>query len=184
MRPATRPLRLVRTHDLWQRVADAIAHGDGLAGAHCIHELCMRGALPAHIERALEQLWTAAAPDIPDWLPMRHVHFLPLLYEVAARFSSRSRGRSNVYLVLLDYSDRQGDSYGIYVGMSDYPPAQRFDQHKAGIRASGAVLKRGLEPLIGPTSHLQGLSRSEATRIEAGLASALADAGLRTEGGH
>jgi hypothetical protein len=144
----------------------------------------MRGDLPMRIERALERLWACAAPSIPDWLPMRYLHFLPQLYESAAQFRGGRRGRSNVYLVLLDYADRGGDPYGIYVGMSNYPPAQRFDQHKAGIRAAGAVLKRGLEVLTGPTLHLRRLSRAEATRIEAALALALAEAGLKVEGGH
>ena len=86
--------------------------------------------------------------------------------------------------MLLDYDDRAGDPYGIYVGMSHYTPAQRFDQHKAGIRAAGCVLKRGLEVLTGPTLHLQRIARAEAARIESELAAALADEGLRVEGGH
>ncbi|MGA8706561.1 MAG: hypothetical protein WB646_06180 [Steroidobacteraceae bacterium] len=149
-----------------------------------MHELCMRGAVPARIERAIDQLWQRAAGSIPEWLPMRYVNFLPQLYQIAARFRGGERGRSNVYLVLLDYADRGGDPFGIYVGMSDYPPAQRFDQHKAGIRASGAVLKRGLEVLTGPTLHLRQLARAEARRIEAELAAALTRSGLRVEGGH
>jgi hypothetical protein len=72
----------------------------------------------------------------------------------------------------------------VYVGMSRYSPAQRFDQHKAGIRAAGSVLKRGIEVLTGPTLHLQHIKRGDAARIEAALASALADAGIRVEGGH
>jgi hypothetical protein len=68
--------------------------------------------------------------------------------------------------------------------MSGYKPAQRFDQHKAGLRAAGSVLKRGLEVLAGPTLHLQRISRAEAQRIEAALAGALADAGIRVAGGH
>jgi hypothetical protein len=68
--------------------------------------------------------------------------------------------------------------------MSRYTPAQRFDQHKAGIRSAGSVLKRGLEVLAGPTLHLQRIARHEAERVEAELASALADAGIRVEGGH
>jgi hypothetical protein len=114
---------------------------------------------------------------------MRYVSWLSTAYEVAARFSARG-GRSNIYLVLLDYSDRRGDDHGVYVGMSRYPPAQRFDQHKAGIRAAGSVLKRGIEVLTGPTLHLQHIQRSQAARIESGLAEALADAGIHVEGGH
>lgn len=68
--------------------------------------------------------------------------------------------------------------------MSRYSPAQRFDQHKAGIHAAGSVLKRGLEVLAGPTLHLQRIARGEALRIEAQLAAALADAGILVEGGH
>jgi hypothetical protein len=115
---------------------------------------------------------------------MRYVSWLAQAYEVAARFEASAKGRSNVYLVLLDYADRRGDAHGVYVGMSEYSPAQRFDQHKAGIRAAGSVLKRGIEVLTGPTLHLQRISRKDGTRIEAELAEALADAGIKVEGGH
>jgi hypothetical protein len=144
----------------------------------------MRGHFPTHIERDLDLLWKRAAASIPDWLPMRYVSWLPTAYEVAARFTASGSGRSNIYLVLLDYADRRGDDHGVYVGMSRYSPAQRFDQHKAGIRAAGSVLKRGIEVLTGPTLHLQFIKRGEAARIEASLAAALADAGIHVEGGH
>jgi len=68
--------------------------------------------------------------------------------------------------------------------MSHYTPAQRFDQHKAGIRAAGSVLRRGLEVLSGPTLHLQRIARAEAARIEVQLGDALRDAGLLVAGGH
>jgi hypothetical protein len=68
--------------------------------------------------------------------------------------------------------------------MSHYSPAQRFEQHKAGIRAAGSVLQRGLEVLTGPTLHLQGIARSEALRIEEELAAALRAEGLLVQGGH
>jgi hypothetical protein len=115
---------------------------------------------------------------------MRYVDWLPCAYEVARRFTARGRGRSNMYLVLLDYSDSPGGQYGVYVGMTRYSAAQRFDQHKAGIRAAGSVLKRGLEPLTGPVMHLQGIPRSEAERIEIELAQALRAEGIRVKGGH
>ncbi|HEY1283952.1 MAG TPA: hypothetical protein VGE96_05675 [Steroidobacteraceae bacterium] len=162
----------------------ALAESDGVSGAHCIHEQWMRGHYPAQIEAALEALWAHAAKTIPDWLPMRYISWLPVVYQVAGRFQAAASGRSNVYLVLLDYADRRGDPHGVYVGMSRYSPAQRFDQHKAGIRAAGCVLKRGIEVLTGPTRHLQHIKRSEAVRIEAQLAEALLDAGLCVQGGH
>ena len=79
-----------------QRFSAALQHADGVAGAHCVHELCMRAAMPANIESALAQLWNCAAQSIPEWLPMRYIHFLPQLYATAAQFRSSRRGRSNV----------------------------------------------------------------------------------------
>jgi hypothetical protein len=182
--PAARPLAAAAPTAIAGLLEAALAAGDGAAGAHCIHELWMRGEFAARIEAALEALWRRAAASVPEWLPMRYVDWLPQAYEVAAGFAAAHRGRSNLYLILLDFADRRRGPYGVYVGMSRYSPAQRFDQHKAGIHAAGSVLKRGLEVLTGPTLHLQRLSRAEAVRIEAGLASALADAGLLVEGGH
>jgi len=144
----------------------------------------MRGEFATHIEAALERLWERAARSIPEWLPMRYVDWLPVAYDVAARFKAERKGRTNIYLVLLDYADRRGGPHGIYVGMSHYSPAQRFDQHKAGIRAAGSVLKRGLEVLTGPALHLQCMARPLAARIEVELAQALGDAGLLVQGGH
>jgi len=145
----------------------------------------MRGEIGLNVTTALERLWRCAAESIPDWLPMRHVEWLPLVYRTAGRCRAGARGGSNIYLVLLDYTDRDtADPYGIYVGMSHYTPAQRFDQHKAGIRAAGSVLRRGLEVLVGPTQHLQQIARPEAERIEDELAELLRTEGLRVQGGH
>lgn len=169
---------------LQRRLAAELDAADGPLAAELIHELWMRGEIGINIERALERLWAVARESVPDWLPMRYVEWLPLAYEVAARCDAACRGRSNLYLVLLDYHDAAGDPHGVYVGMTGYAPALRFDQHKAGIRSSGSVLKRGLELLSGPVLHLQGIGRGEAERIEAELAEALRAAGLRVHGGH
>jgi hypothetical protein len=182
--PAARPLRATQEVELLAQFRRALAARDGVTGAHCIHEWWMRNAFPTQIEAALAQLWQHAAPSIPDWLPMYYVSWLPLVYEVAARFKAGKRGRRNIYLVRLDYSDRDVALQGIYVGMTAYAPAQRFDQHRAGIRAAGSVLKRGQELLIGPVLHLQHIAQADAVRIERDLALALADAGLVVEGGH
>ncbi len=184
--PSDRPLQRMSDMAISLKFKRALQVGEGIDGAHCIHESWMRGASSVNIEDALQQLWTCAAESIPDWLPMRYIDWLPSAYQVASQFRAAAKGRSNIYLVLLDYRDRDGgrEPYGVYVGMSKYHPAQRFDQHKAGIRSAGSVLKRGLEVLIGPTLHLQYIKRSEAARIEAELAQALEATGLRVEGGH
>jgi hypothetical protein len=182
--PASRPLRLEPAESVRSRLALALDAADGAVGAHCIHELWMRRDLALNIDHALEELWKRAASSIPDWLPMRDIEWLPLLYEVCAGFKANFSGRTNVYLVLLDYSDSRAEPHAIYVGMSRYNAHQRFDQHKAGIRAAGSVLRRGLEVLTGPTAHLQHISRLDAVRIEAELAVALREAGLFVQGGH
>ena len=182
--PADRPLARLRREELAVRLERAFASEDGGIAAHCIHELWMRGEMSINIERALERLWKCAAAGIPDWLPMRYIDWLPRAYEIALGFRGSARGRSNIYLVLLNYHERRRCAYGVYVGMSNYSPADRFDQHKAGIRASGSVLKRGLEVLTGPTLHLQRIRRADAERIEVDLAEALGSEGLLVKGGH
>ena len=182
--PADRPLARFRREELAVRLERALVAEEGGTAAHCIHELWMRGEMSISIERALERLWKCAAAGIPDWLPMRYIDWLPRAYEVALGFRGSAKGRSNIYLILLDYQDRPRSAYGVYVGMSNYSPADRFDQHKAGIRASGSVLKRGLEVLTGPTLHLQRIKRADAQRIEVELAEALSSAGLMVKGGH
>jgi hypothetical protein len=182
--PAARPLAVLSKPELEARLRAALARGDGAAGAHCIHELWMRGEFAANIEAALAALWSRAGASIPEWLPMRYIEWLPQAYQVALQFQASHSGRCNLYLALLDFADRRRGPYGVYVGMSRYSPAQRFDQHKAGIHAAGSVLKRGLEVLVGPVLHLQHIARPEALRIEAQLAEALADTGILVEGGH
>jgi hypothetical protein len=181
--PAARPLAAWTKSQIGARFNLALAESDGLLGAHCVHEMWMRGENSINIERALEHLWAHAANSVPEWLPMRYIEWLPTVYEIALKCRSCAKGRTNIYLVLLDYDDHDG-AYGVYVGMSNYSPAQRFDQHKAGIRAAGSVLKRGIEVLTGPTLHLQYIKRAEAARIEIQLAEGLAAAGLKVKGGH
>lgn len=181
---ARRPLRLLPAPAIRAGLTQALTSADGALGAHCIHELWMRQDLSFNIDAALEQLWRRTAKSIPDWLPMRDIDCLPVLYEVCAQFQSHVRGRTNIYLVLLDYSDSRDEPHGVYVGMSRYSPHQRFDQHKAGIRAAGCVLRRGLEVLTGPTLHLRNIRRREAACIEVELAAALRAAGLFVRGGH
>jgi hypothetical protein len=182
--PASRPFLLLSKAELEARFEQALRTGDGVEGAHCIHEFWMRGEMSVHINSALERLWKHAARSIPDWLPTRHIEWLPLAYDAAAEFKAKRRGRSNVYLVLLDYSDSRDEPYGVYVGVSSYKPAERFDQHKAGIRSAGCVLQRGVEVLTGPTLHLASISRSDAARTEEQLAEALTFRGLFVQGGH
>lgn len=182
--PSARALGNAEIAELRAQFRAALESGDGVTGAHCVHEWWMRGAPPDQIEAALGQLWDHASASIPQWLPMHFVPWLPLVYGVSGRFRPSRRGRHNIYLITLDYSDRSAGLQGIYVGMTIHDPAQRFDQHRAGIRSAGSVLKRGRELLLGPVLHLQRIARVDAVRIERDLAGALDAAGLLVEGGH
>jgi hypothetical protein len=179
-----RPYGAASREEVLARFEAALVAHAGSDGAECIHELWLRGEMGVHVEAMLARLWRVAAGSIPEWLPMRHVDWLPLVYEAAAGFRAAGRGRSNLYLVLLDYADRREGPFGIYVGMSRYPASERFDQHKAGVRAAGSVLKRGLEVLTGPVAHLQRIPRGEAARIESELAERLRSLGMLVRGGH
>jgi hypothetical protein len=75
--PAARPLKDLGRGDILKRFERGLAKADGVMGAHCVHELWMRGDLGVNVERALERLWAHAAASIPEWLPMRFVEWLP-----------------------------------------------------------------------------------------------------------
>jgi hypothetical protein len=94
--PAARPLRALSRPDVLARLEAALAGAEGVLGAHCVHELWMRGEFATHIEAALEKLWERAARSIPEWLPMRYVDWLPAAYEIAAGFKAERKGRSNI----------------------------------------------------------------------------------------
>src|SRR5262245_40807871 len=84
--PADRPLRPLQRGELLVRFETAVAAADGVGGAHCVHELWMRNEPSMNVEALLERLWAAARTSVPDWLPMCHVAWLALAYDVAARF--------------------------------------------------------------------------------------------------
>src|ERR1700709_2230873 len=65
--PGSRPLQALTQADISNRFERAFMSADGVMGAHCVHELWMRGEMSINIERALEKLWARAAVSIPEW---------------------------------------------------------------------------------------------------------------------
>lgn len=107
---------------------------------------------------------------------------------VARAFTAATAGerlaRHWLYVVLL-HDPRRRTPYGLYVGQTSRDPDWRFDQHKAGYKASGAVRRFGVGLLPEVVEHLNPLRQWESLDLEAALADALRDAGVAwVEGGH
>jgi len=104
----------------------------------------------------------------------------------AFRAVSRSSARAgySVYVILLHNPARRMP-WGVYVGQTSRDPDWRFDQHKAGYKASGAVKRFGVQLLPDVTAHLNPMERWESIELEEALAAAFRAAGIGwVEGGH
>ena len=94
------------------------------------------------------------------------------------------RATHSVYLVLLHDPARNG-RWGLYVGQTSRDPDLRFDQHKAGHKASRAVRRFGVRLLPHLVEHLNPMMGWESLDLEAALADGFRSAGIRwVEGGH
>ena len=118
--------------------------------------------------------------------------YLPEWIGLAQRAARRLRATTagvrgaghSVYVVLLNDSRRVG-RWGLYVGETSRDPDLRFDQHKSGYKASGAVRRFGVRLLPELVEHLNPLRRWEAIDLEPALAEVFRDAGVPwVEGGH
>lgn len=111
----------------------------------------------------------------------------------AARRAARSlrattagmrRAKHSVYVVLL-HDPAYPEQWGLYVGQTSRDPDWRFDQHKMGYKASGAVKRFGVRLLPDLVEHLNPMEQWESLELEATLADAFRKAGVPwIEGGH
>ena len=87
-------------------------------------------------------------------------------------------------MVLLE-DRRRASRWGLYVGETSRDPDLRFDQHKAGYKASRSVHRFGVRLVPELVEHLNPLRRWEAVELEPALAEAFSRAGVPwVEGGH
>ena len=94
------------------------------------------------------------------------------------------RATHSVYVVLL-HDPTFPQRWGLYVGQTSRDPDWRFDQHKLGYKASGAVRRFGVHLLPELAEHLNPLQQWESLELEAALADAFREAGVPwVEGGH
>ena len=102
----------------------------------------------------------------------------------------------NVYVVLLDPTvgkicavraanpDRDRKKACVYVGMTGLKPAERFANHKAGVKAAWVVKRFGLRLLPDFFEHLNPMPFAAAVQMEKDLAEDLRRAGYTVTGGH
>lgn len=107
---------------------------------------------------------------------------------VAVTLKATTRGTTRashfVYVVLL-HDPTPPARWGLYVGQTSRDPDLRFDQHKAGYKASGAVRRFGMRLLPELVTHLNPVTNEESLALEAALADGFRTAGISwIEGGH
>ncbi|KRB42500.1 hypothetical protein ASE02_21450 [Phenylobacterium sp. Root700] len=131
------------------------------------------------------------ADQAPSLAPMFHdpeAAWLGRAARAARTLKASTRGARgaghSVYVVLLRDA-RRADPFGLYVGQTSRDPDLRFDQHKSGYKASGAVRRFGLRLLPDLSAHLNPMRAWEALELEAALAEVFQAAGVPwVEGGH
>ena len=118
----------------------------------------------------------------------RSLEWMPAARAAALRLRATTRGVKGaghfVYVALLE-DRRRACRFGLYVGETSRDPDLRFDQHKAGYKASRWVHRFGVLLLPDLVAHLNPLRRWEAIDLEPALAEEFRHAGVPwVEGGH
>jgi len=97
--------------------------------------------------------------------------------------SKTKTGRHSVYVVYLNNPKRDGKA-GYYVGMTGLTPEQRFENHKAGIKAARIVRRYGERLVPRLYAHLNPMPYAKAKEMEVWLAESLRKRGYVVFGGH
>lgn len=134
----------------------------------------------------MEFCWLASGPldsrrmGRPDWIEKAK--------RVTRAFQAktvRTRGASHSVYVILLHNPADLGAWGLYVGQTSRDPDLRFDQHKAGHRASRAAKRFGISLLPELVDHLNPMKGWESLELEAALAEGFRAAGIPwIEGGH
>lgn len=88
-----------------------------------------------------------------------------------------------VYVVYLRNPKGDGKA-GYYVGMTGLTPEKRFENHKAGIKASSVVRRFGERLVPKLYEHLGPMSYADALAMETQLFEELKGRGFQVFGGH
>ena len=116
----------------------------------------------------------------PAWMP----EAVRAAQTLGASTRASPGARYSLYVILLN-DPRRSQPWGLYVGQTSRDPDLRFDQHKAGYKASGPVRRFGVRLLPEFVDHLNPHQQWESLDLEGALAEVLRDAGVPwVEGGH
>jgi predicted GIY-YIG superfamily endonuclease len=89
----------------------------------------------------------------------------------------------HVYVVYLRNPKGDGKA-GYYVGMTGLAPEQRFENHKAGVKAARVVTRCGVRLVPRLYEHLNPMPYAKAKEMEVTLADSLRKRGYSVYGGH
>jgi hypothetical protein len=92
-------------------------------------------------------------------------------------------GHHSVYVVYLRNPRGDGRA-GYYVGMTGLTPEERFNNHKAGVKAARVVRKFGERLVPRLYAHLNPMTYAAAQAMEGMLADSLRKRGYTVYGGH
>jgi hypothetical protein len=116
----------------------------------------------------------------PDWI--NKAERVALAFKA---MTARERGANHSVYVILLHNPAGLGRWGLYVGQTSLDPDVRFDQHKAGHKASRAVKRFGVRLLPHMVEHLNPMRDWESLELEAALADGFRHAGIQwIEGGH
>lgn len=101
----------------------------------------------------------------PEWMSKAQA----AAHRLRATTQGARGARHSVYVALLE-DRRRACRFGLYVGQTSNDPDTRFDQHKAGYKASRWVHRFGVRLLPDLSQHLNPLRAWEALELEAALA--------------
>ncbi|HEY96606.1 MAG TPA: hypothetical protein G4O16_00285 [Dehalococcoidia bacterium] len=162
---------------------EAARKGDIEALSYCLAELS-----PKH-----RNIDLTAWLNITEFAQKRKLHpvdWLEKAVETTHRFTPKTTGKHNLYIILLSGLHGKTPGYGLYIGETSKSPEARFREHTQGTRnRKGPLFSRIVykyHKCLLPTlySHLNPLSRKEAKELEGEIAEALRLEGIHVYGGH
>lgn len=171
------------TERVEKQAYEAARKGDIEALSYCLAELS-----PKHRDIELTT-WL----DITGFAQSRGLHpidWLEKAAETVLRFTPKTTGKHNLYIVLLSGLHGKKPGYGLYIGETAKSPEARFREHAQGARnRKGPLFSRIVykyHKCLLPTlySHINPLSRKEAKEFEGEIAEALRTEGIPVYGGH